>query len=468
MSVRECSPSEHSNHHKAINMSADESDDNSLLVYVERCLEDKIRGVEGGYDDLIREISEYEKYCDGNNNHNNSNNGDGETNGSDEGEQKISMLFNALASYAALLSGNHQIFQRLFSLFFSFDWSCSSTITNAFESFLVSLISSSPGYIEPVFRLLVSSFIPRIRDDAFEKLVKQNVTGIENPELIFVQTDLGASMDRKCVRIHKGIQRILRQMPLGIAALIPILADHFPKSRSPLESQRRYLVEVLKIIDYAPALRKDVITMIIDKILALDIEAHPSARNGTVTPVAMISSAASSSQATEAASASQSIEPSQVKNESSAESDSTINKDNSIENQSQGIPSPIMVTSITLTAKGRSGSLCSELESRSSRARDDDDASEVEAPIEVKLLAEKTDMLISALFDFIDEQVAKDAKKDQKKINFSLFDTFFDIFKRDILGHHGTNSSQFLMFYFASKRFPHFAKRFVEQLTNVS
>ncbi len=439
-------------------MSTDEGEDNTLLVYVERCLEDKIRGVEGGYDDLIREISGYEKYCYVN--------GDGEINGTNEGEEKISLLFNALASYAALLSGNHQIFQRLFSLFFSFDWSCSSIITNSFESFLVSLVSSSPGYIEPIFRLLVSNFIPRIRDDAFDKLVKQNVTGIENPELIFVQTDLGASMDRKCVRIHKGIQRILRQMPLGIAALIPILADHFPKSRSPLESQRRYLVEVLKIIDYAPALRKDVITMIIDKILALDIEAHPSARNGTVTPVAMISSV--SSQITETTNTSQNIEPSQVKSESSAENDSANNKSNSHENQPQSIPSPIMVANITLAIKGRSGSLCSELESRSSRARDDDDASEVDAPVEVKLLAEKTDMLISALFDFIDEQVAKDAKKDQKKIIFSLFDTFFDIFKKDILGHHGTNSSQFLMFYFASKRFPHFAKRFVEQLTSVS
>ncbi|RKP34187.1 RNA polymerase I-specific transcription initiation factor RRN3, partial [Dimargaris cristalligena] len=73
-------------------------------------------------------------------------------------------------------------------------------------------------------------------------------------------------------RAHRALQHILSIVPTALTTLYPILVLYFPHKHHSCSNHRHYLQNLLRIIDYAPNLRHQVLSLVIDRIIQIDVE----------------------------------------------------------------------------------------------------------------------------------------------------------------------------------------------------
>ncbi|QSS61676.1 RNA polymerase I-specific transcription initiation factor RRN3 [Histoplasma capsulatum] len=70
-------------------------------------------------------------------------------------------------------------------------------------------------------------------------------------------------------RVHMAIKYIIQLIPAGSGALSPLIASSFPHDTDTAKAHIVYTRNIIKIIDYAPELRSDILALITEKL------AHP-------------------------------------------------------------------------------------------------------------------------------------------------------------------------------------------------
>uniref|UniRef100_A0A4W4FWH7 RRN3 homolog, RNA polymerase I transcription factor n=1 Tax=Electrophorus electricus TaxID=8005 RepID=A0A4W4FWH7_ELEEL len=75
---------------------------------------------------------------------------------------------------------------------------------------------------------------------------------------------------------HQALQMIARYVPSTSRFLMPILTENFPFVQKSPRTLECYVHNLLRITVYVPALRKDVLELIVSKMLALDVSAPRS------------------------------------------------------------------------------------------------------------------------------------------------------------------------------------------------
>ncbi|KAI1948643.1 DNA independent RNA polymerase I transcription factor [Ophidiomyces ophidiicola] len=73
-------------------------------------------------------------------------------------------------------------------------------------------------------------------------------------------------------RTHLAIQYIVHLIPAGSVTLSPILSSTFPHDTDTAKSHIAFTRNLIKLIDYAPELRSDVLALITDKLVKLDVQ----------------------------------------------------------------------------------------------------------------------------------------------------------------------------------------------------
>ncbi|KAG0222048.1 hypothetical protein BGX31_009387 [Mortierella sp. GBA43] len=120
-----------------------------------------------------------------------------------------------------------------------------------YMSFLGNVVSAHAFYVVPVQSMLVKKFTIRFKS-------AQNVLMIS----------------RECQfdRVHKVLKYILDLIPTGPTSLFPLLASEFPHKRESIGVHTMYVKNILRVLDYAPVLRAQILGVIIDKIIQIDVE----------------------------------------------------------------------------------------------------------------------------------------------------------------------------------------------------
>ncbi|KAL9124434.1 MAG: hypothetical protein Q9217_006233 [Psora testacea] len=73
-------------------------------------------------------------------------------------------------------------------------------------------------------------------------------------------------------RAHKTLQYLLRLIPSASGALKNVLVSGFPHQTDPRRSHVVYVQNLLKILDYAPELRSDILALITDRLVKIDVQ----------------------------------------------------------------------------------------------------------------------------------------------------------------------------------------------------
>ncbi|KMP04898.1 RNA polymerase I transcription factor [Coccidioides immitis H538.4] len=123
-----------------------------------------------------------------------------------------------------------------------------------FVRFLGTLAAARGGYLTAVLRMLVNN----LREVPFGTGRLPGYAVVRNAEIYD--------------RVHFGIQHIIQLIPAGSVTLSPILSSSFPHDTDTAKAHIVFTRNLIKMIDYAPELRSDILALITEKLVKIDVQ----------------------------------------------------------------------------------------------------------------------------------------------------------------------------------------------------
>ncbi|KAK3818310.1 MAG: RNA polymerase I-specific transcription initiation factor RRN3-domain-containing protein [Linnemannia gamsii] len=120
-------------------------------------------------------------------------------------------------------------------------------------SFLGNVVSAHAFYVVPVQSMLVHKLTHRY---------KPAFTG-DVPTI---------NRDAQHERVHQALKYILGLIPTGATSLFPLLATAFPHKRESIYAHTMFVKNILRVLEYAPVLRTQILGLVIDRIIQVDVE----------------------------------------------------------------------------------------------------------------------------------------------------------------------------------------------------
>ncbi|KAG0290015.1 hypothetical protein BGZ96_006513 [Linnemannia gamsii] len=122
-----------------------------------------------------------------------------------------------------------------------------------YMSFLGNVVSAHAFYVVPVQSMLVQKLTHRY---------KPTLTG-DTPVI---------SREVQHERVHQALKYILGLIPTGATSLFPLLAHEFPHKRESIYAHTVYVKNILRVLEYAPVLRTQILGLVIERIIQVDVE----------------------------------------------------------------------------------------------------------------------------------------------------------------------------------------------------
>ncbi|XP_078033044.1 RNA polymerase I-specific transcription initiation factor RRN3 homolog Tif-IA isoform X1 [Augochlora pura] len=129
----------------------------------------------------------------------------------------------------------------------------SSEATSAYKTFVEDLICMQIHFAKNVIDQLVEHFKPENNDDTMWKdgECKEDVQRLNH--------------------IHDVLCKILKVVPMSSKLLLQSLRGRFPYSAHGTHTHEVYIYALLQILEYAPQLRSDILSLIINRLMVLDV-----------------------------------------------------------------------------------------------------------------------------------------------------------------------------------------------------
>ena len=152
----------------------------------------------------------------------------------------------------SLLDTRHELFIQIL---LRIQWTTkSSEVISTYKLFLQDLVCMQTLYIKTVINSLVQLF----------KSVEDN--NAERKPGEFKDEDI-----RRLNHIHDILHKILEVVPMSSQVLLQSLALQFPYIAHGTYTHEIYIYALLQILNYAPQLRSDILSLIINRLTLLDV-----------------------------------------------------------------------------------------------------------------------------------------------------------------------------------------------------
>ncbi|CAI5682379.1 RNA polymerase I-specific transcription initiation factor RRN3 isoform X2 [Oreochromis niloticus] len=137
----------------------------------------------------------------------------------------------------------------------------SQAVVDEYLAFLGNLVSAQTVYLCACLNMVVSHFTPK------------RVTICEGGVDISDSDDEDENLPRNFDHCHQALQLIIRYVPSTSRFLMPILQESFPFIQKSSRTLECYVHNLLRITVYIPSIRRDILELIIGKLLKLDVNA---------------------------------------------------------------------------------------------------------------------------------------------------------------------------------------------------
>ncbi|KAI3359389.1 hypothetical protein L3Q82_002891 [Scortum barcoo] len=140
----------------------------------------------------------------------------------------------------------------------------SQAVVEEYMAFLSNLVSAQTVYLCACLKMVVSHFTPK------------RVTICEGGVDISDSDDEDENLPRNFDQCHQALQLIVRYVPSTSRFLMPILQENFPFVQKSSRTLECYVHNLLRVTMYIPSIRRDVLELIIGKMLKLDVSVSRS------------------------------------------------------------------------------------------------------------------------------------------------------------------------------------------------
>ena len=144
--------------------------------------------------------------------------------------------------------------------------------------FLGALSSAQGGFVGTVLRMLV--------DNLSNSMHSYQLRCGTDPDHLAVPPSSGqlpnyATLNgtQLYARAHLALKYLLQLIPSASGVLAPILAAAFPPSIDSTKAHVAYVENLLKIIEYAPELRSDILVLITERLVKIDLQVQEDLEN---------------------------------------------------------------------------------------------------------------------------------------------------------------------------------------------
>ncbi|XP_001602153.1 RNA polymerase I-specific transcription initiation factor RRN3 [Nasonia vitripennis] len=166
-------------------------------------------------------------------------------------------LLNDLQECMSMLGPLHKLF---IEVLLNINWTDrSSEIIASYKKFVEDLTCMHIYHLKLVIDKLIFQF----------RLVGEGATPWTNgkcPE----------NYKNKISHIHDTLRKFLKIIPMSSDVLVQSLTSLYPHVSEGIVPTQQYLFSLIQILDYAPQLRKDILCLIINRLVALDVSVPPS------------------------------------------------------------------------------------------------------------------------------------------------------------------------------------------------
>ncbi|KAI9188792.1 DNA independent RNA polymerase I transcription factor [Blastocladiella emersonii ATCC 22665] len=200
-----------------------------LVSFVQSALRSRAQGSSEGLDDILAELARLAQ---------------------DPAPESSARLVGWLTAINQSVSSISRHDARLVDALLALPWlSRDDHLAAAGRHLIENLASAQPHYAVPIVRSLIKAI-------HFRRLPSTESI----PEDVYYH------------RLHTTLSSVLAINPAGPSFVMPLLASEFPHRRLPLPEQQAYVDNLLRILSYAPVLREQVFSLIVDRIVQIDIE----------------------------------------------------------------------------------------------------------------------------------------------------------------------------------------------------
>ncbi|XP_074553479.1 RNA polymerase I-specific transcription initiation factor RRN3 [Halichoeres trimaculatus] len=140
----------------------------------------------------------------------------------------------------------------------------SQTVVEEYMAFLSNLVSAQTVYLCACLKMVVSHFTPK------RMMISEDGIDVSDSD------EEDENLPRNFDQCHQALQLITRYVPSTSRFLLPILQENFPFIQKSSRTLECYVHNLLRVTVYMPTLRRDILEMIISKMLKLDVGASRS------------------------------------------------------------------------------------------------------------------------------------------------------------------------------------------------
>ncbi|XP_034047300.1 RNA polymerase I-specific transcription initiation factor RRN3 [Thalassophryne amazonica] len=140
----------------------------------------------------------------------------------------------------------------------------SPAVVEEYLAFLGNLVSAQTVFLCTCLKMVVSHFIPK------------RVTVSEGGVNISDSDDEDDNLSRNFDRCHQALQVINRYVPSTGYFLVPVLRDNFPFVQKSPRTLECYVHNLFRVTVYIPSIQRDVLEVVMAKLLKLDVSAPRS------------------------------------------------------------------------------------------------------------------------------------------------------------------------------------------------
>nr|BAT46604.1 RRN3 RNA polymerase I transcription factor homolog [Tokudaia muenninki]BAT46632.1 RRN3 RNA polymerase I transcription factor homolog [Tokudaia muenninki]BBG62311.1 RRN3 RNA polymerase I transcription factor homolog [Tokudaia muenninki] len=173
---------------------------------------------------------------------------------------KDDQIINWLLEFRSSVMYLTKDFEQLINIILRLPWlNRSQTVVEEYLAFLGNLVSAQTVFLRPCLSMIASHFVPP------RVIVKEG--GIDVSDSDDEDDNLPANFDT----CHRALQIITKYVPSTPWFLMPILVDKFPFVRKSERTLECYVHNLLRISLYFPTLRREILELVIEKLLKLDV-----------------------------------------------------------------------------------------------------------------------------------------------------------------------------------------------------
>ncbi|KAK0051039.1 RNA polymerase I-specific transcription initiation factor RRN3 [Biomphalaria pfeifferi] len=173
-------------------------------------------------------------------------------------EEKADVVIKLLGDLEQHVTLLTQDYQSLVYLIMGMDWlDRGPELITAYKAFILNLVSAQTFYLKPLVRKLVKSFVP-------------DLTVLSVPESESYES-IRQKLANDLMHIHSLLNSLSQLVPVTQLLLGPILEEYFPYINKGVLFFEYYTRGLLTVSQYMPALRLQILELLIKNMLKLDV-----------------------------------------------------------------------------------------------------------------------------------------------------------------------------------------------------